>query len=178
VNLLTSNETALIVVDVINTFEHEDAEALLASFRERVEAMERAIEHARENGIPVIYANDANGDWDGDAPRHVRRAIDGSGGDVVRRIAPRNGDLFFFKPRYSAFDQTPLRQVLSDLDIGHIQLAGAATEGCVVQTGIDAREQGLKVTILARACATADGELEELALGYAEKVGGMRVDNA
>jgi nicotinamidase-related amidase len=44
-----------------------------------------------------------------------------------------------------------------------------------VQTAIDAREHGLQATILAAACATTDPELEEIALAYAERVGGIRV---
>jgi nicotinamidase-related amidase len=168
---------ALLVVDVINTFTHDDADALLASFRRRLGGMEAALDAARRDGRPVIYANDADDRWDGDAPGHVRDALHrGRGGDVVARIAPAPGDRFFFKLRYSAFDQTPLRQVLASLDVEHILLAGAATEGCVVQTGIDGREQGLKVTILASACATVDEELEELALEYAERVAGIRVE--
>jgi nicotinamidase-related amidase len=168
--------TALLAIDVISTFEHEDADAVLSSFRARIDGMEAALERARAAGMRVVYVNDANGKWDGDAPSHVRRAVEGRGGDVVRRIAPREDDLFFFKPRYSAFDQTPLRQVLADLEIDHVHLIGAATEGCVVQTGIDGREQNLKVTILRSACATADDELERIALAYAEKVGGIRVE--
>ena len=56
-----------------------------------------------------------------------------------------------------------------------ILLAGAATEGCVVQTAIDARELGFKVTILSGACATNDEQLERIALQYAEQVGGARI---
>jgi nicotinamidase-related amidase len=168
--------SVLLVVDVINTFDHEDAEALLASFGRRVDAIERVLRRARQAGTPVVYANDAYGRWDGDAPGHVRDAVErGRGGDVVARLAPAAGERFFFKPRYSAFDRTPLRQVLAELGIEHVTLVGAATEGCVVQTGIDAREQGLKVTIVADACATVDERLERLALAYAEQVAGIRV---
>jgi nicotinamidase-related amidase len=167
--------SALLVIDAINTFEHEDADALLASFRARVDGMEAALARARAEGTIVVYANDAAGCWDGDAPGHVARAVAGHGGDVVERIAPRPGDLFFFKRRYSAFDATPVRQVLDDLEVTHVFLAGAATEGCVVQSGIDARELGLKVTILPEACATVDEDLERIALEYAERVGGMRL---
>jgi nicotinamidase-related amidase len=71
-----------------------------------------------------------------------------------------------------------VRQVLAELGIEHISLLGAATEGCVVQTGIDAREQGLKATIVADACATVDERLERLALEYAERVAGIRVVRA
>ena len=44
-----------------------------------------------------------------------------------------------------------------------------------MQSGIDARELDFKVTILADACATNDLALAELALRYAEAVGGMRI---
>jgi hypothetical protein len=39
------------------------------------------------------------------------------------------------------------------------------------QSAIDARELGLKATILGPACATADDELERIALAYAAEVG-------
>jgi len=56
-----------------------------------------------------------------------------------------------------------------------VLLMGASTEGCVVQSAIDGRERGLKVTILTGACATADESLEQVALAYAERVGGCRL---
>jgi nicotinamidase-related amidase len=166
---------ALLVVDVINTFEHEDAGALLSSFRERLDGMGAALDDSRRAGRPVVYVNDANGKWDGDAPAHVEAAQRGNGGDVVSRLAPRKGDLFLFKPRYSGFDQTPLALVLAELGVERVLIAGAATEGCVLQTGIAAREHGLEVTVLAAACATVDAELERVALEYARRVAGIRV---
>ncbi len=47
---------------------------------------------------------------------------------------------------------------------------------CVVQTAIDAKEEGFKVTILADACATTDERLERLALEYAETIVGAVVE--
>jgi nicotinamidase-related amidase len=161
---------ALLVVDVINTFEHEDGDRLLASFRERLPGFRQALDAARARGVPVIYANDTWGRWDADAPRLVREAA-----DVVSEVAPREGDRFVLKPRYSAFDHTPLVIILRELEIERVVLAGAATERCLVQTAIDARELGYKVTILTDACATVDDELEELAFRYAEEVVGARL---
>jgi nicotinamidase-related amidase len=80
------------------------------------------------------------------------------------------------KPRYSAFDHTPLELVLRELEIERVLLAGAATEMCVIQTAIDAREEGFKVTILAEACATTDERMETLALEYAEQIVGAFVE--
>jgi nicotinamidase-related amidase len=168
---------ALLLVDVVNDFRHEDADTLLASFRQRHGAIVAALEHARKRGIPVVYANDNFGDWHGDASRLVRDAIEnGRGGDLVEAVAPRDGDRFVVKPRYSAFDHTPLVLVLRELEVERILLAGAATEMCVVQTSIDAREEGFKVTILADACATTDERMEELALEYAATIVGVVVE--
>jgi nicotinamidase-related amidase len=127
----------------------------------------------------VIYANDNEGIWDGDAARLVRRAVDeGLGGELVAAVAPQQGDRFVVKPRYSAFDHTPLDIILRELEIERILLAGTATEGCVVQTAIDAREKGFKVTVLTDACATNDPRLEQIALEYLQEVVGARVAGA
>lgn len=166
----------LVVVDVINDFSHDDGEALLASFRRRLGGIQQALAGARESGTPVVYVNDVLGRWDGDAPGLVRWAAEtGEGADVVAALAPLPGESFLFKARYSAFDHTSLDLLLAELGCERILLCGAATEGCVVQTGIHAREHGLKATILASACATTDEELERIALDYAERVGGIRI---
>jgi nicotinamidase-related amidase len=169
---------ALLLVDIINDFRHEDGEQLLASFRERLDGLTGAISQAREAGIPVVYANDNRGEWDGDKDRLVREALDGLGADVIEAIRPREGDRFVVKPRYSGFDHTPLELILRDLEADRILLAGAATEGCVVQTAIDGRELGFKVTVLADACASPDERLESVALTYLEEVVGARVERA
>ncbi len=59
--------------------------------------------------------------------------------------------------------------------IRRIVLVGGSTEGCVAQTALDARELGLEATILSDACATTSAELEQVALRYAEEVGGIQV---
>jgi nicotinamidase-related amidase len=169
---------ALLLVDVVNDFRHEDGDALLESFRERHGALVRALEDARAREIPVVYANDNFGVWDANAGRLVDDALDGKAGDLVREVAPRPEDRFVVKPRYSAFDHTPLVLILRELEIERVLLAGAATEMCVVQTAIDAKEEGFKVSILADACATTDAEIEELALRYAEEIVGARVERA
>jgi len=174
-----SVKDALLVVDVIQEFRHEGAEGLLAAFRERHGALLAAIEDARRRGLPVVYANDNFGTWDGDASSLVRRAVEqGRAGQLVKAIAPRDGDRFVVKPRYSAFDHTPLELLLRELGVERVLLAGTATEMCVIQTAIDAREEGFKVTILADACASADEQMERLALEYAERIVGAFVERA
>jgi nicotinamidase-related amidase len=166
---------ALLLVDLINLFDHDDGDRLLRSFQTRLPGMQSAIEQARDSNVPVIYVNDNAGRWDSDSRALVRLAEEGHGGELIGSLAPRNEDRFVLKPRYSAFDHTPLAILLEELRIERLLLAGAATEGCVVQTAIDARELGFKVTIIRDACATNDERLERIALEYAEEVGGVRI---
>ena len=160
---------------MLDDFDHTDAEPLLASFRDRGATIARAIELAREAGVPVIYVNDDRDRWDSDAPALARDAADGPGGEVIRQLLPRQGDHVLLKHRYSAFDHTALDLLLGAESIERVMVMGAATEGCVVQTALDAREHGLKATILADACATTDLDLEATALRYAQDVGGIYV---
>jgi nicotinamidase-related amidase len=167
---------ALLLVDLVNDFEHEDGERLLESLRARHEGMVRALGRARARELPVVYANDNFGMWHGDAPRLVRRALEGRGGELVAAIVPQEGDRFVVKPRYSAFDHTPLVLILRELGVERLLLAGASTEGCVAQTAIDARELGFRVSLLADACATVDERIERVALDYLEAVVGVVID--
>jgi nicotinamidase-related amidase len=126
----------------------------------------------------VIYANDNFGIWDGDAPRLVREALDGRGGELVEAVAPRAGETSVVKPRYSGFDHTPLELILRELGVERLLLGGLSTEGCVAQTAIGARELGFKVTVLADACATTDEAVEGIAFDYLERVAGAIVERA
>jgi nicotinamidase-related amidase len=167
---------ALLLVDVVNDFRHDDGEALFASFRTRHARLHAEVEQAR-GSIPVVYANDDWGRWDADAPSLVRHAIEhGRGGELVAAIAPQPGDRVVLKPRYSAFDSTPLEILLRELEVERILLAGMATEMCVTQTAIAARELGFKVTVLTDACACVDDHLEHLALEYLREVVGVRLE--
>jgi len=167
---------ALVLVDVVQTFEHDEGEQLLESFRSRHAGFVAALARARGDGVPVVYANDNFGVWDGDAPRLVRSGLAGPGGELVDAIAPREGETFVVKPRYSAFDHTPLDLILGELGVERLLLGGMSTEGCVAQTTIDARELGFKVTVLAAACATLDERVEQIALDYLENVAGAFVN--
>jgi nicotinamidase-related amidase len=158
---------ALLLVDVIKDFEHEDGERLLASFRERHAGLVEVIARARAAGTPVVYANDSDGSWGPDTAALVRRAVDAKGGELVSKIAPRPEDMLVLKRRYSAFDETPLASLLAEREIAQLAIAGTATEMCVFQTGTDALRLGFEASVHADACATVD---EELALAYLERV--------
>ena len=166
----------LLLVDVLNDFDHEDGERLLASFESRLPALQQLLADARAAKTPVVYANDAGDVFDGDAGAIVERARSGPAAVSMGDIGPRDGDRFVVKPRYSAFDSTALSVILEELGIERIVLAGLSTEGCVAQTAIAAKELGYKVTVVPSACATVDVELEQIALAYLSRVVGVLVE--
>jgi nicotinamidase-related amidase len=100
---------------------------------------------------------------------------EGKGGELVAAVAPRSGDLIVLKPRYSAFDDTPLASLLDERGIDRLTLAGTATEMCVFQTATDALRSGFEVAVQADACATVDEQHEALALAYLDQVLGVPV---
>jgi nicotinamidase-related amidase len=165
----------LLLVDVFDVFDHEDGNSLLACFKERFPALRDVVHDFRGRDQPIIYANDSSGVFDGDAARIVEQARTGPAGSLIDAIAPRADDGFVIKPRYSAFDLTPLPLLLEQLNIERIVLAGMSTEGCVAQTAIGAREREYMVTVVASACCTISLELERIALAYLERVVGAHI---
>jgi nicotinamidase-related amidase len=170
------HDDALVLVDVLANFGHEDGDAMFAAFREAHDSLQGAIAAARENGIPVVYANDDFGTWSGDRRRVLeearRRCPEPA---LIDAIAPEPDDGFMCKPRYSAFDHTPLDLFLREHEVRRLLLAGTATEMCVAQSAIDGRELGYQITVLPEACAAVDATNAEIALRYLEHVVGARI---
>jgi nicotinamidase-related amidase len=168
----------VLVVDLLDDFQHDDGDALVASLRERAGRVRATLGAARRAEVPLVYANDHHGMWDGDRQRLVAMALGGPGGALIEPLAPEADDRFVIKPRYSAFDLTPLELLLAELGAERIVLLGSTTEMCVAQTAIDARERNLKVTVVADACICIDPDVERIALAYLERVAGVQLASA
>jgi nicotinamidase-related amidase len=168
---------ALLLVDVLKDFRHEDGDALLESYRRRHSALVSLLEDARARDLPVVYANDRGRHA---APEAViREAIEeGKAGELVAEIAPADGEPVVLKDAYSAFEAAELRDVLAGLEIERILVAGAATEMCVFQTALDAQRAGFEVSVRGDASANVDDENERIALDYLERVLGLEVVRA
>ena len=167
---------ALLLVDVLADFGHGDGAELFAAFRRAAPALVKAIAAARAAGVPVVYANDDFGTWAGDRDAvlaEARRRAPAP--EVLDGVAPAADDAFLTKPRYSAFDHTPLDLLLRERGATRVLLAGTATEMCVAQTAIAARECGYRATVLVAACASVDDRNAALALEYLERIAGVRL---
>jgi nicotinamidase-related amidase len=166
-------QDAVLLVDVFDDFDHADGEALAASFHERLPALLELVDETRRRGLPVVYANDRHGRWHGDVRRFLEEVGPSNGA-----LAPAAEDAFFFKDHYSAFGHTALDVLLRELESERLVIAGMTLEGCVTQTAIDARERGLKVSVVAPACARIDKDAADAAVAYLGRVVGARVVSA
>nr|WSX47917.1 cysteine hydrolase [Streptomyces sp. NBC_00974] len=156
--------TALIVIDMLNTYAHEDAEALVPSVRQTLHGVTALLKHARASDSPVIYVNDNFGEWRSHHGEILRAALDGRHSDLVEPVAPDENSLFVVKARHSIFYETPLAYLLGQLGTERLVLCGQVTEQCVMYSALDAHIRHFDVVVAADAVAHIDADLAEAAL--------------
>ncbi|MFJ8537211.1 cysteine hydrolase family protein [Streptomyces sp. NPDC093591] len=166
---------ALIVVDMINTYDHEDAELLVPSVRRVVPVLAELIDRAREADVPVIYANDNFGSWRSHHGELVETALARPHADLIEPIRPDDASLFVVKARHSVFYETPLAYLLWRLGVGRVVLTGQVTEQCVLYSALDAHIRHLEVTVPRDAVASIHPHLASAALEMMERNMGARI---
>ncbi|MFD6225834.1 isochorismatase family cysteine hydrolase [Streptomyces sp. NPDC060232] len=156
--------TALIVIDMLNTYDHEDADALVASVREALPGITTLLEHARASESPVVYVNDNFGEWRSHHGEILGAALAGRHRSLVEPIAPDENSLFVVKARHSIFFETPLAYLLGQLKVERLVLCGQVTEQCVLYSALDAHIRHFDVVVADGAVAHIDADLAEAAL--------------
>ena len=155
---------ALLIVDMLTTYDFEDAEALIPSAETAVPVIARLRERFQGLGEPVIYVNDNYGHWNSSRHDLVDRALNGRRGDLVEPLVPDDDTLFVHKARHSIFYGTPLEYLLGQLEIDQLVLAGQVTEQCILYSALDAYVRHLEVTVVHDAVAHIDEGLGRAAL--------------
>jgi nicotinamidase-related amidase len=161
--------SALIVIDMINTYDHPDAEQLVPSVRQALPSVVEAIGRAREAGTDVIYVNDNFGRWRSHHDELLGEALDGPYADLVEPVRPDELSLFVVKARHSVFFQTPLEYLLQQQGVRRVVLCGQVTEQCVLYSALDAHIRQLEVTVLRDAVAHIQADLADAALRMMER---------
>ena len=161
--------TALIVIDMLNSYEHADADKLTRSVEETLPAMERLIGRASEGGdVPTIYVNDNFGAWTSNRDELVETVMGGRFRNLVEPIAPKDDTLFVVKARHSIFFQTPLEYLLGQHEVDRVVLIGQVTEQCVLYSALDAYIRHLDVVVPRDAVAHIHEHLADAALELME----------
>jgi nicotinamidase-related amidase len=158
------SRTALIVIDMINAYDHPDAEPLTRSVENVLPNIEALI---AESDL-TIYVNDNFGHWHSNRDDLVRNAVEGEYGRLVEPIKPDDDAIFVVKARHSIFYQTPLEYLLNQEDVGNLVLVGQVTEQCVLYSALDAYIRHFKVRVPRDAVAHIHAELADAALKMME----------
>jgi nicotinamidase-related amidase len=163
--IVSGKPTALVVVDVLNAYDHEDADRLVESMARVVPQIVQLVQRARDEEVPVIYVNDNYGHWNSSSAQLVDIALnEGRHPELVEPLRPPEDASFVIKARHSIFYQTPLEYLLRQLDLSRIMLCGQVTEQCILYSALDAYVRHLSVAVPIDGIAHIDPELADAAL--------------
>jgi nicotinamidase-related amidase len=168
-------QTALIVIDMLNPYDHEDADVLADNVEPVVPVLAELVGRADEaDDIELVYVNDNYEDYTATSDDIVRRALDGRHSGLIEPLAPPDGVDFLQKARHSAFYSTALDHLLRERGVETVVLTGQVTEQCILYTALDAYVRRFAIRVARDAVAHIDERLGSAALRMMER--NMRVD--
>ncbi|MFH5801288.1 cysteine hydrolase family protein [Haladaptatus sp. CMAA 1911] len=137
---------ALLVIDMLNDFVTGKIAAKRAE--NVLSPLDRLVTAARENGVPVIYANDAHRPEDFELDvwgEHAMRGTEGAA--VIPELEPEEEDHVFEKRTYDAFYGTGLDEHLRSLGVDRVILTGLHTNMCVRHASAGAFFRGYDILV-------------------------------
>lgn len=172
-------DTAVLVIDMMNTYRHPDADQLIPHVAEIIGPLSDLVTRARERSdVDLIYVNDNYGDFTAQPSDLVRSALAGERPDLVEPVAPGPDFRFVSKVRHSAFYASPLAYLLTRLESRRVLLTGQVTEQCILYSALDAYIRHFEVVVPRDAVAPIDPGLGEAALRMMERNMGARLTDA
>jgi nicotinamidase-related amidase len=160
--------SAILVIDMLNPYEHEDADPLKQSVKSILDPLAELISEGRSQDVLTVYVNDNHGDWSAAREELSERALAGSARELVEPIVPPDDIPFVVKARHSVFYQTPLDYLLRLEDVDRILLAGQVTEQCILYSALDAYVRHFEVVVPRDCVAHIHGDLADVALRMME----------
>jgi nicotinamidase-related amidase len=140
-----TGKTALLIVDMqVEVIDSAWEEALV------IANTNRAVEKARGSNVPVIWVQHTNKDLVHGSPDW----------QLVPELVPHPDEICLDKHFNSAFEDSTLEEILADLGISHIVLAGVLTNWCIQSTAYAALDKGYDLTLISDAHTTGDIDLE------------------
>lgn len=166
--------TALVVIDMQETFCAPGAPAEVAQSRDIVPAINAVAAGLRVMGAPVIFVLHANthrrgvSDWElffhhvvSDEVRlRTMESLAPGRQQVWRGLEQHESDVVIVKNRYSALisGASPLERILRNLGVDTLLIAGTKTNVCCEATARDAMMLDFKTVMLSDCCAALSDE--------------------
>jgi nicotinamidase-related amidase len=166
---MAADRSAVVVVDMLNPYDHEDADRLVDNVEAVVEPIAALVERAGAERAEVIYVNDNYGDWNSSQEELAERALAGRRPDLVEPILPPDDADFVIKARHTIFYMTPLEYLLAQKEIDHLVLVGQVTEQCILYSALDAYVRQVRVSVPPDGVAHIHEDLADAALAMMER---------
>jgi nicotinamidase-related amidase len=160
---------ALIVIDMLNPYEHEDADHLMRSVQQILTPLSEVIHRSRSARVLPVYVNDNHGDWTAGPGELAQRALEGTAPELVRPVLPPGDVPFVIKARHSIFYQTLLEYLLRREEVERIVLTGQVTEQCILYSALDAYVRHFEVVVPRDCVAHIHEDLADAALRMMER---------
>ena len=165
-------KTAVIVVDMLKDhLRPGNHPVALDQARAIIPNINRLTKLARQNNLPVIFANDSflPGDFifQGRMKEHALRGTEGA--QVIDELGPQASDIQLPKRRFSAFFKTDLDQTLRLQGVGGVAIAGINSHWCVLHTALDALANDFCAYIISDCCASYRADVHETIMNIYRK---------
>ncbi|MDH2424895.1 cysteine hydrolase [Sphaerisporangium sp. TRM90804] len=162
--------TAVIVIDMLSPYDHEDVEPLERSAEQVVPRLSELVRRAhRRDDVELIYVNDNHGDFTASREEIEDRARKGRRPDLVEPLLPPHDCAFLSKVRHSAFFGTSLEYLLNHREIDTVVLTGQVTEQCILYTALDAYVRHYDIRVPEDCVAHIHADLADAAVRMMER---------
>ena len=133
-------DAALLVVDMVNPFDFDGADALRGPALRAARNIRALRERFDRAGAPVVYVNDNFMQWQGEFRDLIASCLaeDAPGAAIARLLQPGPTHYYVLKPKHSGFHDTALEILLRKLGVRRLAITGIATDSCIVATAQDA----------------------------------------
>jgi len=187
---ISTNNTALIVVDMQNMWVHSRGNRYLPMSEDTVPRIRELLSYCHSKKVPVVYlhttkrrdladvgifadikpeTHDADNEWSN---------FEGTvGAEIYEGVKPTPEDILVKKFRYSGFYGTQLENLLRALGRDTIAITGVATNVCCDSTARDGAMRDFKVVFLSDCNAAFSTEEQEATLKNFAKHFGVVMDS-
>ena len=169
----SSDSTALILVDITNSFYLKGMPNFYPDAEKTLEPLRCLLEAARTNQRIVVHAAEQhragfdNYEWKKLPKHHFIGDVDGAFFPGFEPMGPR--EILLPKRRYSAFFATDLALFLSEQKIARVVVAGVKTNVCIRATVQDAFANGFEAIVPREATNSNRPHLAEASLEDIER---------
>ena len=176
-----TDRTALVVIDMQNSFLHPDGENFYPAAPEVIAPIRTLIEAAAASGISIVHVCDRHREGFADFEQirlPVHCVTGGFNAEFFDGFGPqgRPREITITKRRYSAFFATDLALFLQEQGIRRVILCGVKTNVCVRATATDAFANGHEVVLVREATNSNRAHLAEASLEDVDRYIGKVVD--